>query len=273
MRTVTASAVIVLTLGTLLLQPSRAVAVPEYTLHTTANAVAGGGTPSNQDSGVLVNQPAPPASASSSGPGEMALATATAAPGVLGALAMVASNSASVGGATANATAAFSDTLTILGSGQVSLGFTLAVTGLLSGCGTCAAQANASSSLSVPGGDAYLNGIASVSYGRSFIGGLANVTPSPILSPIVVTVTAGHELFVVNNISVFAGTDGVGNFATADFGSTARVFIDVLTPGAGFVSASGATYSRIEAVPEPSSIGLMAVAALTAGVGFVRRRR
>jgi len=266
---INAFAAIILTLGVFLVMPTPAGAVPVYTLQNSASAVAGGDS-SNQDTGVLVNQPAPSLLVSASVPGESALATATAAPGVLGALAMVISNSSSLGGATANATAAFSDTLTILGSGQVTLGVALDVTGLLSGCAVCAAQASVSSSLSVPGGDAYLNNIGSVSYGRSFVGGTSNLTPSPVVPTIVVTVTGGNELSLVNNVSVFAGTDGLGNFATADFSSTARVFVDVLTPGASFVSASGATYARVASVPAPSTIGLVVAALLCAGV-LVRR--
>jgi hypothetical protein len=105
--------------------------VPTYTLQNAVSAVAGGGTTDTQNTGVLVNQPAPSLFASATGPFESAKAAATASPGVLGALAMVSSHSSQFGGASANAVSAFSDTLTILGAGQVTLGFTLAVSGLL----------------------------------------------------------------------------------------------------------------------------------------------
>lgn len=250
---------------------SAAAAVPIYTLQNSASVVAGS-TSDNQNTGVLVNQPAPSVLLSVTLPGgsESATASATAAPGLLGALAMVNSNSSLLGGATANATAAFTDTLTILGSGEVTLGFTLAVTGLLSGCGICPAQASVSSSLSVPGGDAYLNGVGGVSYARSFVGGVANETPSPFVPTIVLSVMAGNELTIVNNVSVFAGADGIGSLASADFSSTARVFVDVMTPGASFASASGATYARIASVPEPGTVALLLAALLCAGA-VVRR--
>jgi len=251
---------------------SAAGAMPVYTLQNSASVVAGGNS-ANQNTGVLVNQAAPSLFLSETLPGgsESATASATAAPGVLGVLAKVSSNSSLLGGATANATAEFTDTLTILGSGQVTLGFSLAVTGLLSGCASCPAQASVSSSLSVPGGDAYLNNIGGVSYAQSFVGGTSNLTASPAVPIIVVTVTGGHELTIVNNVSAFAGADGLGSFASADFASTARVFIDVMTPDASFVSASGATYARISSVPEPSTIGLVLVAFLSAGAWLLRR--
>src|SRR5438067_852098 len=131
----------VLTLGVLLVMPTRAVAGPTYTLLNTASAVTAGGT-YNDTTGLLVNEAARSVFVSSSGFGESATASASAAPGKLGALAMVSSNSSSFGGATASATAAFTDMLTILGSGDVTLGFTLGVTGLLDGCDVCGAQAN-----------------------------------------------------------------------------------------------------------------------------------
>ncbi len=242
---------------------SAAGAMPVYTLQNSASVVAGGNS-ANQNTGVLVNQAAPAVLLSETLPGgsEMATASATAAPGVLGVLAKVSS---------ANATAEFTDTLTIFGTGQVTLGFSLAVTGLLSGCASCPAQASVSSSLSVPGGDAYLNNIGGVSYAQSFAGGTSNLTASPAVPIIVVTVTGGHELTIVNNVSAFAGADGLGSSAAADFSSTARVFIDVMTPDASFVSASGATYARISSVPEPSTIGLVLVAFLSAGARLLRR--
>jgi hypothetical protein len=115
-----------------------------------------------------------------------------------------------------------------------------------------------------------VNGVGGVSYLRSFVGGAANETPSPFVPTIVVTVTAGNELTIVNNVSVFAGADGLGSSATADFSSTARVFVDVMTPGASFASASGATYARIASVPEPGTIALLFAALLCAGA--VRRQ-
>ncbi|MFO1227344.1 PEP-CTERM sorting domain-containing protein [Roseateles sp.] len=76
----------------------------------------------------------------------------------------------------------------------------------------------------------------------------------------------GDRVTVFSELNVFAK-----NGDSMDAGHTARVFIDVKTPGAGFAADSGFAYS-VSAVPEPTS-GLMLGAGVLALMGRVYRRR
>lgn len=60
--------------------------------------------------------------------------------------------------------------------------------------------------------------------------------------------------------------------AYIDASNTVQNFIDVLTPGASFTSASGALYSQATTTPEPETVQLMASGLLLLG-GFARLRR
>ncbi len=235
----------------LLLAPMDARAVPEFSVLASASTVAGG-TSDSQNTGVLVNTPSASVSALSSSASEIAMSSAFASPGTLGAFATGSSGSASLGGATAHATAAFTDVLTL--SGPATLGFSLDVGGFLDACSACPAQGQVSASFSVSGSGSFVNNVSSVGYERHFLGGIGDVTPIPLLPIIVLTTTMAEEISLSGNISVFIGVDGVGSFATADYSSTAKFFADVLTPGATYVSASGVNYAST--VPEPSTLGL-----------------
>jgi hypothetical protein len=134
--------------------------------------------------------------------------------------------SSSFGGATASALASFSDTLTLVSAipgfnGPVTLAFTFAIDGFLDACFSCPSQGNASSTFSISGAGTFLDNRPSVTYGRSFVGGISNISPEPVLPSIVLTTTIGEEISLVGSLSVFTGVDGVGSFGTASYGDTA----------------------------------------------------
>jgi hypothetical protein len=75
-----------------------------------------------------------------------------------------------------------------------------------------------------------------------------------------VTVNAGDTLFFSMDMLVQAGSTNDGGLirqSVADASNTGRVFLDVLTPDADFVSNSGTNYSSA-AAPEPDSTLLLA---------------
>jgi len=90
-------------------------------------------------------------------------------------------------------------------------------------------------------------------------------------SAIVSTVSgATFQFFSDLSLDVNAFATGDADSATGDASDTARTYITVLTPGASYTTASGATYDSAN-VPEPRSFLLVGVA--LAFCGAVRARR
>ncbi|MGI4788604.1 MAG: hypothetical protein ACRYFS_07115 [Janthinobacterium lividum] len=82
----------------------------------------------------------------------------------------------------------------------------------------------------------------------------------------------GEQLYLFGNLGSTTGSSGVDyagtTFATGDAGDTAHFYIDSLTPGVSYTTASGQSYSLPAAVPEASttvSFGLL----LAFGMGGV----
>ena len=96
-----------------------------------------------------------------------------------------------------------------------------------------------------------------------------------ITQSMVAYTTAGSalDLSVELEGGASAVSDGSGSyFATADASDTANTYITVLTPGATYTTASGATYTA-PAVPEPASFWLLAMALPALGVRARHRVR
>ena len=266
-----------LTLAMLLLAPMHALAGP-FTVQATVQAITAAGA-DTQDTGVLVNTRSTGLSGRSADAFAGATADASAAQGKLGAFAGVTSLSGSFGGGGATALAAFTDTLTLFSdipgfNGPVTLAFSFAVGGFMNGCFICPAQGNVSSSFSVAGAGTFLNNQSSSTYGQVFLGGISNVSPIPLLQNIVLTTTIAEEIGLAGSLSVFAGADGVGSFGSANYAHTSNFYVDVLTPGVTFISASGATYSAaVSSVPEPSTSWLVLAGLLLPLSKVVRRQR
>jgi hypothetical protein len=194
-------------LAVLLLAPIQALALP-FTVQAFAHAVTANGADTH-NSGVLANTLSTHVSSGSADNFASGTASASAAPGTLGAFARAASLSSSFGGATASASARFSDALTLvsqtLGLGDpVTLLFTLGVDGLLDGCVICPAQGNFSSSFSVAGTGSYVNNLSSVTFGQAFVGGTSNISPELIPPAIVLTTTLEGATLAWSGVSVYS---------------------------------------------------------------------
>ena len=75
------------------------------------------------------------------------------------------------------------------------------------------------------------------------------------------TVQGGDVLFFGMDMLAQGGSTNNGALvlnSTADVSHTGRVFLDVLTPGAQFISNSGTNYSSSASAPEPGSVLLLA---------------
>lgn len=80
------------------------------------------------------------------------------------------------------------------------------------------------------------------------------------------------EQLVLDTLATSSFLNTVPHASTADAQDTAAAFVDVVTPGATYTTASGITYfSPASPVPEPSSISLMIAAGAFVG-GLVHRR-
>ena len=264
-----------LALAVLVVAPMHAGAGP-FTVQAVVSAVTAGGADS-QNTGVLVSSSFAHLATGSADNFAGATAIGTATPGMLGAFAGATSLSSSFGGATASATVVFSDTLTLSGppgfTDPVTLAFFLDIDGSLDGCVSCPSQGSVASSLSVSGTGTFLNNRSSVTYGRAFIGGTANLSPIPTVPSIVLTTTIGQEISLVGRLGVFTGVDGVGSFGSANYSDTATFYVDVLTPGVTFISASGSRYSAVASVPEPGMSWLVVSGLLLPLSKTIRRRR
>ncbi len=77
-------------------------------------------------------------------------------------------------------------------------------------------------------------------------------------SSVVIHVPVGSTLFFINRLDLASLANQPTSFAQVDAGHTARMFLDPLTAGASYTTASGATYFTPTAnVPEPSTILLL----------------
>ena len=140
------------------------------------------------------------------------------------------------GNASAIAEADFFDTLTITGSdtGTFTIG---AVTDIHCKTGTNGGNSSLFGSLTV-------NGIASV-------GSCAG--PG---APVTITATVGRTIFLSGQLT--AGDTGELGGSESDSGDPFQVFIKALTPGVGYVAASGVVYpAGATAMPEPGSLVLI----------------
>lgn len=96
----------------------------------------------------------------------------------------------------------------------------------------------------------------------------------------VVNTTSGANLQLVESLfgSLSINLNGFpSSSGTIDASDTSEAFIDVLTPGATYTTASGVTYASIASIPEPKSFQLVGIAlALCGALGLrsrVNRRR
>jgi hypothetical protein len=95
-----------------------------------------------------------------------------------------------------------------------------------------------------------------------------------ITQSFIVHTFAGSSLRLASTLAGNAGGDDVngGESAIVDASDTANAYITVLTPGASYTTASGASYATPSAVPEPKSIWVLMVAAFAMAWLGTRRR-
>jgi hypothetical protein len=248
-----------------------------YSVQAVADANSGTAGAANDNSGLLFDVTSTSASAASivrAGTHE-AIASAVASQGTLSAGARAASDDGSIIGSTASSLAAFVDTLTLLGpagfSGPVTLSFNLVVNGGFTACGSCPAQANANSQLTVvdPTG-VFAGGLSSTSFSQLFLGGLDNLATAATPLTVFLTTSIGSEISLRGNLNVFAGAAGPSSFANANFLSTAHYYVDVLTSGVSLLSASGMSYATV--VPIPPALWLFG-SGLLGLIGMAQRRK
>ena len=90
----------------------------------------------------------------------------------------------------------------------------------------------------------------------------------------VVQTTSGANLSFVASLYGIASVNDLteSESATVDASDTANFYIDVLTPGASYTTASGLSYTAV--APEPASLGLAGGALLVLWAGMrIRKRR
>jgi hypothetical protein len=231
----------------------------DFMVHAGVNASAGGAPSDTQDS-TLNNALFTSLNAISNSPTAFSQALANAAPGTLGTLGSTTSSS-SGGSAVAQATADFSDTLTLVClvsscTGPVSLAFDLAITGFLDGTGQplgAAGLASVFSSFTVGASSGtFLSGQNELDYSRSL------GSPEPTVGSLVLTTDMGATIALNGHLEVQASATsapGFTAFGIASYGNTASFQVDLLTPGVTYISASGVNYAT--SVPEPSTWGLV----------------
>jgi hypothetical protein len=158
---------------------------------------------------------------------------------------------------------------------QVSVRFTLELDGTLSaicstGSGGC--EAAAVTNLSSPGFGGLAPGLAVQ------LGDVPNPVSPPATSDAIVTFFAGSRVPIVSQLFVSSFSDPSypnADLTTADFGSTDRFFIDLLTPGAQYTTESGHIYPGTGATqaqaPEPATFRFVLVG-LGGIVGLIQRR-
>jgi PEP-CTERM motif len=102
-----------------------------------------------------------------------------------------------------------------------------------------------------------------------------------IFSPVHLQATyhtkVGDNLQIEQNLSILGSVVGqlglnqkIGSF-TADFFHTGHGYIDILTPGASYTSASGTSYLSPAAAPEPTTLSLLAFGGIA--TALARRKR
>ncbi len=85
----------------------------------------------------------------------------------------------------------------------------------------------------------------------------------------------GTVVRVASRLTVVARAEGLElttSWATADALNTSAFYVDVLTPGGGYVAGGGVVFQPLSAVPEPAPAGLLLVA-LPLVAGLLGRRR
>jgi hypothetical protein len=151
-------------------------------------------------------------------------------------------NSAQKGSAFGTAEIVFVDGGTVAGpiGSQVDIRFTVSMEGAFTGIGEGDFEFNV------------FDGALFLGTRRAF---LYSGQPA-VFQTLDVTVNAGDTLFFSMDMLVQAGSTNDGGLirqSVADASNTGRVFLDVLTPDADFVSNSGTNYSSAATAPEPDT--------------------
>jgi hypothetical protein len=161
------------------------------------------------------------------------------------------------------------------GTNSITVLFTLDLHGTLSAnCASILSVCTANATLLLDSGDE-----AFIPLGAFVSAGTGQVTPPPpATAQEIFTFSNGEQAFFHSELDLGAGVGPVGgsDATTADFSSTGRLFVDVLTPGASYTTASGRVYSSTvtSAVPEPGTVGLvvLGVALMIAGSVCAKHR-
>ena len=161
------------------------------------------------------------------------------------------------------------------GTNSITVRLTLKLDGTLSAhCASILSECIANARLLLNSGDeAFLPLATFVAAGNGDV-----TPPPPATAQEIFTFSNGELTWFYSELDLLAGVGPVGgsDAATADFSSTGRLFVDVLTPGGSYTTASGHVYSSIptSGLPEPSSLGLAGLgAALTIARSVCGKRR
>lgn len=131
-----------------------------------------------------------------------------------------------------------------------------------------------SSAVTAPSAQSYVSSSIDLGATQDQVMQAGGDSPGSVIQSKMVDTTSGANLALVASLNGFAEVvlnQASSETATVDASDTANFYINVITPGASYTSASGLIYAVT--TPEPSSLSLMAGALFAIWVGFQKRQR